>query len=98
MDKPFIHTAHLTCRPDAVDAFRERLLRHARITLQRETGCLRFLIHQDRQEPTRFLLVEHYTDESALRHHHGTDHFLEFRADTRAWVVDRQWWFWEALD
>lgn len=93
-----VHTAHLTCRPDVVAQFKERLLRHAATSLEREPGCHRFAIHQDRGEPTRFLLVEHYSDEAALRHHHGSDHFLQFREDTKDWVVQRDWWFWDPLN
>lgn len=93
-----VHTAYLTCRPDVVEAFEERLLRHARLTLEREPGCHLFAVHRDRDEPTRFLLVEHYTDEAALHEHHTSEHFLQFRADTQDWVVKREWWFWDPLN
>jgi quinol monooxygenase YgiN len=92
-----VHTAHLVCRADVVEAFKKRLLRHARTTLETEQGCHRFDVHQDRSEPTRFLLIEHYADESALEAHRKAPHYLEFRKDTEDWVVGREWWFWEAL-
>ena len=93
-----VHTAYLTCRPDAIDAFKARLLRHAEITTQAEEGCLLFAVHQDRDEPARFLLVEHYDDENALEHHRQAPHYLQFREDTRDWVVKREWWFWDPLN
>ena len=93
-----VHTAHLTCRPDAVEAFRARLLQHATITRDAEPGCRLFAVHQDRDEPTRFLLVEHYADADALQHHRAAPHYLQFREDTKDWVVNREWWFWCPLN
>ncbi|MGE0723992.1 MAG: putative quinol monooxygenase [Alphaproteobacteria bacterium] len=92
-----VHTAHLTCRADVVDSFRARLLRHAVTTLAAEPGCTRFDVHQDREDPTRFFLLEHYADDAALQAHRDSPHYLAFRADTKDWVVDRKWWFWQAL-
>lgn len=93
-----VHTAYLTCRPDAVELFKERLLRHARHTREVEPDCHLFAIHQDLSEPTRFLLVEHYTDDEALGRHHQSPHFLAFREDTKDWIVKRDWWFWAPLN
>ena len=92
-----VHTAHLTCRPDIVEAFRARLLRHAAITLAAESGCAKFDVHQDRDEPTRFFLLEHYADDAALQVHRNSPHYRAFREDTKDWVVDRKWWFWSTL-
>lgn len=92
-----IHTAHLQCRPDIVEAFRDRLLRHARTTLEREPGCRRFDVHQETRDPTLFFLFEVYDDESALETHRDSDHYRAFRADTADWVTSRTWWFWTAL-
>ena len=93
-----VHTAHLTCRPGVVEAFRARLLRHAATTREAEAGCHLFAVHQDRDEPTRFLLVEHYTDDAALGAHRQSPHYRRFRKDTADWVVGRAWWFWNALN
>jgi (4S)-4-hydroxy-5-phosphonooxypentane-2,3-dione isomerase len=89
-----VHTAHLRCRPDVVDAFRARLLRHARASLEREAGCQRFDVHQALDDATLFLLIEAYDDHAALERHHTSEHFEAFRADTREWVTERTWWFW----
>jgi (4S)-4-hydroxy-5-phosphonooxypentane-2,3-dione isomerase len=77
-----VHTAHLRVRPEALDKFRARLLRHAQITLANELGCSRFDVHQERSDPTLFLLVEHST------------HYLAFREDVKDWVSERTWWYW----
>jgi len=89
------HTAHLTCRADVVDAFKMRLLRHARTSVEREPGgCLRFDVHQETGNPALFLLLEEYADEGALEAHRASSHYQAFRADTKDWVIDRKWWFW----
>lgn len=93
-----LHTAHLRARPDAVEAYKARLLRHARNSLEREAGgCLRFDVHQDKADPTLFFLIEVYRDEAALETHRGSEHFAEYRRDTDAWVSERQWWYWQPL-
>ena len=51
-----IHTAHLVCRPDVVEAFRERLSRHARTSVEREEGCHGFDVYKETREPTLFFL------------------------------------------
>lgn len=91
-----LHTAHLQVRSDAVAAFHARLLQHAAITLEREDGCHRFDVFQERSDATLFLLIEVYRDEAALELHRGSAHYLAFRADVESWVVKREWWFWAA--
>ena len=92
-----LHTAHLTCHPDHLQAFKARLLRHARISREAEPGCRRFDVHQERGEPTLFLLIEVYEDQAALDLHRRSEHYQAFRADTARWVVERRWWLWETL-
>jgi autoinducer 2-degrading protein len=91
-----IHTAHLVCRPDVVEAFRERLSRHAQTSVEREEGCHLFDVHQETREPTLFFLHEVYTDQAALETHRESEHYRSFRADTAEWVTSRTWWFWHA--
>lgn len=90
-----IHTAHLVCRADIVDQFRARLVRHAATSVEREAGCRRFDVHQEKTDPTLFFLHEVYADEAALEQHRASEHYAAFRRDTADWVVSRHWWFWE---
>lgn len=92
-----LHTAHLKVRQDAIESFRERLLRHARTSLECEHGCHVFDIHQEVKDPALFLLVEVYADEDALEAHRKSPHYLQFREDVKDLVVERTWWFWEKL-
>lgn len=89
-----IHTAHLTCKAEHIDAFNQRLRQHAKITRARETGCHRFDVHQNTNDPRLFFLHEVYEDQAALTLHQSLEHFHAFRADTKEWVIERHWWFW----
>jgi len=93
-----VHTAYLTCRTELLAEFRSRLLQHAANSVEKEEGCIKFAIHQDRNKPERFLLVEHYADEGALEAHRNAEHYLRFREDVADWVVQREWWFWDLLN
>jgi autoinducer 2-degrading protein len=92
-----LHTAHLRVRTEVVAAFRDRLLRHAHISVTQEAGCSRFDVHQERSDPTMFLLIECYADEAAFELHRTSPHYLAFREDAKDWVVDRTWWYWNPL-
>lgn len=91
------HTAHLKARDDVVDAFRNRLLLHARTSLEAEPGCERFDIYQEVRDPTLFLLIEIYADQAAFDAHRNSPHYLQFREDVKDWVEERTWWYWKTL-
>jgi quinol monooxygenase YgiN len=42
-----------------------------------EDGCLAYALHQDRQDPTRFVFVEQWASEDALNAHAKTPHLRE---------------------
>lgn len=91
------HTAHLRVREDIVKLFSDRLLRHARTSLDEELGCHRFDIYQDTSDPTLFLLIEIYADQAAFDEHRNSRHYLQFRDDVKHWVDERKWWCWCGL-
>lgn len=91
------HTAHLRARPEAIEPFKSRLARHAQTSVAAEPGCSRFDVHQERDDPALFLLIECYDDEAAFQAHRSSAHFLAFREDVKDWVVERTWWYWNAV-
>jgi autoinducer 2-degrading protein len=94
---PIFHTAHLRVREDIIERFSERLLRHARTSLDAEPGCHRFDIQQETTDPALFLLIEIYADEAAFEAHRSSPHYLQFREEVKHWVVERKWWYWRRL-
>ena len=92
------HTAHLRVRPHIIEPFRQRVLRHARMCLDTEAGCHRFDVHQEKNDPTLFLLIEIYADDAALEDHRASPNYHQWRKDTDDWIVERTWWMWNKID
>jgi (4S)-4-hydroxy-5-phosphonooxypentane-2,3-dione isomerase len=65
-------------KPEAVAAFEEATGRNARHSRQ-EPGCARFDVLRQRDDPTRFVLVEVYRDAAAAAAHKTTAHYLAWR-------------------
>jgi quinol monooxygenase YgiN len=65
-------------KPDQVDAFREASLANARASVN-EPGIARFDVIADRDDPTRFVLIEVYRSEDAPAAHKQTAHYLRWR-------------------
>ena len=77
LDLLVVHV-HVHVKAGAVDAFREATLRNARESL-REPGVARFDVVQDREDPTRFVLVEVYRTAEAPAAHKETAHYAVWR-------------------
>jgi quinol monooxygenase YgiN len=45
---------------------------------RQESGCLFYQAHRSRNEPSKFLLYEQYTDEAALDAHRAAPYFKEY--------------------
>ncbi|MES1208609.1 MAG: antibiotic biosynthesis monooxygenase [Pseudomonadota bacterium] len=65
-------------KPDAVEAFRTATLANARASV-REPGIARFDVLQDREDPTRFVLIEVYRTPEAPAAHRATAHYAAWR-------------------
>lgn len=61
-----------------IEAFERATLENARASLQ-EPGIARFDVLQDRDDPSRFQLIEVYRDEGAVAAHKGTPHYAAWR-------------------
>jgi autoinducer 2-degrading protein len=69
----FVHV-----RPDAVEAFSAATLANARGSVL-EPGVARFDVLRDRDDPTRFVLVEVYRSVEAAAAHKETAHYQIWR-------------------
>lgn len=65
-------------KPECIDAFREASLENARNSVQ-EPGIARFDVLQQKDEPTRFVLVEAYRTPEAPAEHKKTAHYATWR-------------------
>ena len=69
-----IYHAALTFQPDRVDDAKRALAMVAHASLEQESGCLRYDIHQNRGDPTEFWVYEVYQGQDAFEYHQGTRH------------------------
>jgi autoinducer 2-degrading protein len=65
-------------KPEWVEAFRAATLENARQSV-REPGIARFEVVQQRDDATRFVLVEVYRTDAAAAQHKTTAHYLKWR-------------------
>lgn len=74
MQNTSIHVvAHITAKPDAVASLHAVLAALLEPT-RRETGCHRYTLLQNRQDPTDFTFVEEWASDAALDAHLQTPH------------------------
>ncbi len=69
---------HVHVHPDRVDAFKAASLKNAEASLK-EPGVARFDVVQNKEEPTRFVLVEAYKTADAPAAHKQTEHYKTWR-------------------
>jgi (4S)-4-hydroxy-5-phosphonooxypentane-2,3-dione isomerase len=69
---------HARVKPGAEEAFRVASLSNAEAS-RGEPGVVRFDLIADREDPTRFVLVEVYRDDAAAAAHKGTAHYARWR-------------------
>lgn len=65
-------------KPDTVDAFIAASLANARES-RKEPGVARFELIQRQDDPTRFVLIEHYRTADAPAAHKATAHYAAWR-------------------
>ncbi len=69
---------HVHVKPECVEAFREASIQNARESLK-EPGVIRFDVLQEKEDPTRFILVEIYRTEEDPKRHKETPHYQVWR-------------------
>lgn len=79
---------HVHVKPDSIEAFKAASLANAEGS-RREAGVVRFDVLQEREDPTRFVLVEIYRSLDAAAAHKDTAHYATWR-DTVAGMMAEQ--------
>ena len=74
----FVVHVHVHVKPEFVQAFKEATLENARNSVQ-EPGIARFDVIQQRDDPTRFVLVEVYRTPADPAEHKKTGHYQTWR-------------------
>ena len=74
----FIVHVFVHVKPDTIEAFKEASIENARNSIQ-EPGIARFDLLQQRDDPTRFVLVEVYRTPEDPAHHKETAHYAKWR-------------------
>ena len=69
---------HIRVQADAVTAFESASMANA-LASRWEPGIDRFDLLRDRQDGTRFVLVETYADQAAVDAHKQTEHYAVWR-------------------
>jgi (4S)-4-hydroxy-5-phosphonooxypentane-2,3-dione isomerase len=69
---------HVHVKPECVEAFKQASLDNARNSVK-EPGIARFDVVQQRDDSTRFVLVEAYRTEQAPAKHKETAHYAQWR-------------------
>jgi quinol monooxygenase YgiN len=82
--------AYLTAKPGKEAEFREKMTAQAKRCLANEAGCLQFDVVQDAKDPTRFVMIEVYKDDAAIKAHQESQHFKDFRPVVSDLVADRK--------
>jgi len=74
----FIVHVHVRVKPESIEAFHQASIENAQHSIQ-EPGITRFDVVQQRDDPSRFVLVEIYRDEAAAAAHKETAHYKKWR-------------------
>jgi autoinducer 2-degrading protein len=82
--------AYLTAKPGTEAKFKEEMTAQAKRCLANEPGCLQFDVVQDPKNATRFVMLEVYKDDDAIKAHQESDHFKNFRPVIGELVADRK--------
>jgi quinol monooxygenase YgiN len=82
--------AYLTVKPGTEAEFQEKMTAQAKRCLANEPGCLQFDVAQDPKSPTRFVMLEVYKDDAAIKAHQDSQHFKDFRPVVSELVADRK--------
>jgi len=86
----YVLTVEVEIDPAHVEDYRGVIVQQARISKEREPGCLVFDVARSPDSATRFLLYEVYTDRAAFDFHVQQPHSQQNGASTKPWILRQQ--------
>jgi quinol monooxygenase YgiN len=93
----FVVTVNFVIKDEHIENFSEAMKAQAQNSLNREVGCHQFDVCFDPKDRSRVFLYELYTDKEAFEEHLKTDHFLNFDATVRDWLISKTAANWDRL-
>ena len=85
----FVLVVNIRIKPENVDRFMKALEDNARAA-RREPGCKQFEVLVDREDRTKVMLYEVYSDDKAFEAHQQTPHFKKYLADAVPLLASRE--------
>ena len=82
-----ITCVHVHVKPENVEEFRDAILKNQKGTIQ-EPGNIRFDIHQQADDPCRFMLYEVFESDEAAMKHKETPHYLKWRDTVQDYMAE----------
>lgn len=64
-----VRTGRCTIRPEAMDACKAFMRETVAYTKENEPGTLMYMVVQEAENPTSFVIIQAYSDEAALERH-----------------------------
>ncbi|MEZ4771650.1 MAG: antibiotic biosynthesis monooxygenase [Bacteroidia bacterium] len=78
---------HIKVKPEHIQEFIAATLLNHQGSVN-EPGNVRFDVHQDAGDPTKFLLYEVFEDEAAVAAHKETAHYFAWRDTVENWMAE----------
>lgn len=85
----YVVTVLFKLQPAHYEAFLQATLKNARTSLASEPGCQQFDVCAGGAGSCQVFLYEVYRTAAAFQAHLVMPHFLQFSAQTSAWVIDK---------
>ncbi len=82
----FVVHINIQIKPEYIEEFKQLCVENAQNSVK-EPGIKRFDCLQQSDDPTRFVLVEAYLDESGVTQHKQTAHYNKWRGEAEKMLV-----------
>jgi quinol monooxygenase YgiN len=93
----YVLTVEVEIDSDHREDYKAVINRQARMSVEREEGCLVFDVAVSSEDPSRFLLYEIYRDRAAFDLHVQQPHSKENGAKTKPWIRNQTIRIWTKL-
>lgn len=88
--EPIIRIFEMHIRPENVEAFTRLGQHNIRQSVNTEQGVLGMYVMTDKDDPSKFYIVEAYADEAAYQAHRASLHFQSWLNGAKDMIVSRK--------